>query len=135
MLSATFQFHKGAIGVTATPSPNDFIELFQFHKGAIGVAEAFINSLNFGVFQFHKGAIGVSYAVDSTTMCVLLFQFHKGAIGVRSYRRLPLFFQRFNSIKVRLEFIFQHFVEGNQSRFNSIKVRLESLKKVVIGVR
>jgi len=34
----TFQFHKGAIGVSNCPEPRKFFVEFQFHKGAIGVA-------------------------------------------------------------------------------------------------
>ncbi len=32
-----FQFHKGAIGVTAQNTFEREVTLFQFHKGAIGV--------------------------------------------------------------------------------------------------
>ena len=93
--------------------------------------------MNMVLSYFNSIKVRLEHKVQQEAVLYCEFQFHKGTIRTWCWSRVNSVEKKFNSIKVRLERLFDLLLCLCLPYFNSIKVRLEParrLRSILVGL-
>ena len=99
-LRPQFQFHKGSINTSVCIFNMSYCHSFNSIKVRL-IQQYNGVTTSYKQFQFHKGSINTLFVIVAPTHHAT-FQFHKGSINTEDAVSALSYYNRFNSIKVRL---------------------------------